>query len=66
GRGVGELLVKAALDQAKADGYTEIYLEMNSRFLRSVQLYRKFGFVLAPFDGAPRYGRSDLLLKRSL
>ncbi|MEZ4575417.1 MAG: bifunctional helix-turn-helix transcriptional regulator/GNAT family N-acetyltransferase [Vampirovibrionales bacterium] len=66
GRGVGELLVKTALDQAKADGYTEIYLEMNSRFIRSVQLYRKFGFVLAPFDGAPRYGRSDLLLKRSL
>lgn len=66
GRGIGELLVQAALNQAKADGHQLIYLEMNSRFIRSIQLYRKFGFILAPFDQPPKYQRSNVLLKRSL
>lgn len=66
GRYIGELLLTTAIDVAKSDGKRSLYLEMNSEFVRSVQLYRKHGFTLAPFEGAPKYQRSDSILKLRL
>ena len=66
GRQVGEQLLKTAIQAARDAGKTRLFLEMNSQFIRSVQLYRKFGFILAPFEGPPKYKRSDSLLTLSL
>ena len=45
GRGIGERLMRAALDAARAAGFEKIELNVYGRNTRATALYRKLGFV---------------------
>jgi ribosomal protein S18 acetylase RimI-like enzyme len=45
GRGIGERLLRAALDAARAAGFERIELSVYGRNERAAALYRKLGFV---------------------
>jgi RimJ/RimL family protein N-acetyltransferase len=46
GRGIGERLIRASIDAARAAGIERIELSVYGRNLRAMALYRKVGFVL--------------------
>ena len=54
GRGIGQALVRACLERARADGRERVYLD-TTRWMESAQrLYQRIGFVRAPeLDWAP-------------
>lgn len=64
GLGVGELLTRAVLDRASADGADRVYLYVVARNVVALRLYQKLGFdpVLAPPPTAPDLGAQYLLL----
>ena len=45
GRGIGERLIRASIDAARAAGFERIELSVYGRNARAVALYRKVGFV---------------------
>jgi ribosomal protein S18 acetylase RimI-like enzyme len=45
GRGIGERLIRAALDQAKTGGFERVELSVYAKNTRAALLYRKIGFV---------------------
>jgi len=45
GRGIGERLIRAALDQAKTGGFERVELSVYAKNTRAASLYRKIGFV---------------------
>jgi ribosomal protein S18 acetylase RimI-like enzyme len=45
GVGLGETLVKAALEQSKKNGFTRCRLEVNTNNRIALSLYKKLGFV---------------------
>jgi ribosomal protein S18 acetylase RimI-like enzyme len=45
GRGIGERLIRAAIDAARAAGFERIELSVYGRNAHAVALYRKVGFV---------------------
>ncbi|MEG2652554.1 MAG: GNAT family N-acetyltransferase [Ruthenibacterium sp.] len=45
GCGVGSAVLKAALEQARRIGYTQVELEVITENTRAIALYKKFGFV---------------------
>lgn len=54
GLGVGEALIRACLDFARAAGYAEVVLWTQSNLLPARRLYARAGFVLEeswPYDG---------------
>lgn len=48
GRGIGEALVRACLDRARADGQRRVYLHTTMWMENAQRLYRRIGFVRAP------------------
>ena len=48
GRGIGEALVRACLDRARADGRTRVYLHTTPWMETAQRLYRRLGFVRTP------------------
>lgn len=61
GKGLGAALIKAALDEARANGFTRVELTVYEGNDRAHALYRKFGFVeegvkrnVVKFDGGYR------------
>lgn len=52
-QGVGEALMKAALDRAREAGLTRVELTVREDNLRAKKLYEKFGFVV---EGVKRRG----------
>ncbi|MDP9468282.1 MAG: GNAT family N-acetyltransferase [Chloroflexota bacterium] len=48
GRGIGEALVRACLDRARADGRLRVYLHTTQWMEAAQRLYRRIGFVRAP------------------
>lgn len=48
GRGIGEALVRACLDQAVVDGRERVYLHTTQWMDSAQRLYRRIGFVRAP------------------
>jgi ribosomal protein S18 acetylase RimI-like enzyme len=57
GRGIGEALVRACLDRARADGRERVYLDTTQWMDTAQRLYRKIGFVRAPtLDWEPAPG----------
>ena len=46
GRGIGERLIRAAIDAARAAGIERIELSVYGRNVRAMALYRKVGFAL--------------------
>jgi RimJ/RimL family protein N-acetyltransferase len=53
GQGVGEALMRATLDAAKAAGLTRVELTVREHNLRAMKLYEKMGFV---HEGVKRRG----------
>lgn len=48
GRGIGEALVRACLERARADGRERVYLHTTPWMVTAQRLYRRIGFVRAP------------------
>jgi len=45
GRGIGERLIRAAIDAARASGFERLELSVYGRNVRAAALYRRVGFV---------------------
>jgi ribosomal protein S18 acetylase RimI-like enzyme len=52
GRGVGSLLMRAALDQLRSDGFAEVVLWVIEGNRRAIEFYERFGFA---GDGSLRH-----------
>jgi ribosomal protein S18 acetylase RimI-like enzyme len=48
GRGLGEALVRACLDRARADGVPLMRLSTQADMVRALPIYRRLGFVRTP------------------
>jgi ribosomal protein S18 acetylase RimI-like enzyme len=67
GRGVGELLVRACLDRARAAGKTRMVLSTDARMHAAHRLYERLGFTRLPErDWTPMPGVSLLVYAVSL
>lgn len=62
GKGIGSILMKALLDNAKRRGIKSIYLEGNTRLTASIKMYRKFGFREVALEGR-NYERVDIIMR---
>lgn len=58
---IGKKLADVAIDKARALGQRQIFLETNSKLKPALNLYKKLGFVDAPYPGgkSEHYQRSD-------
>lgn len=67
GRGVGQALVEACLDQARAAGTKEVVLHSTEWMATAHRLYRRLGFLRAvELDGEPVPGVRLLGFRRTL
>lgn len=68
GRGIGRLLMTAAIEEAQRMGATSIYLETNSTLAPAIALYRAFGFRVVPADQArpTTFSRVDVPMQLDL
>jgi putative acetyltransferase len=68
GRGVGGLLMDAAIATARALGARALYLESNSRLGPALHLYERAGFRHLPAGERPRspYARCDVYMRLQL
>lgn len=68
GRGVGHLLMDAAIATARALGARALYLESNSSLGPALHLYGRAGFRHLPADERPRspYARCDVYMRLEL
>lgn len=68
GRGVGRMLMDAAIARARALGARSLYLESNSRLVPAVTLYERSGFEHLSVEARPgaRYARCDVYMRRML
>ncbi|MCK6695319.1 MAG: branched-chain amino acid aminotransferase [Thermoanaerobaculia bacterium] len=65
-RGIGKMLMRAALDEARRMGATRVILYSNTRTSGpAVQLYRKMGFREIPLEQGV-YQRADIKMERLL
>ncbi len=62
GRGVGRLLLGAIVDEARAQGMTEIGLTTRAVFASAIRLYEAFGFERAAAPARPGV-RQDLAFR---
>ena len=63
GKGVGRMLVSAALAKARKMGMRRVYIETNSALGPALKLYRDAGFVPLPQMIASPYARADVQLE---
>jgi GNAT superfamily N-acetyltransferase len=63
GRGVGRLLVAAAIDRAREMGMKRVYIETNSILAPAIKLYRDAGFVPLKERIPTPYARADVQLE---
>lgn len=62
GRGLGTRVLAALLNQARAAGYAEAWLDTREEMLAANRLYRRFSFEPAPdYNGSPRADRFMVL-----
>ena len=67
GRGIGELLVTACLDRARAAGKRRVVISTGSRMAAAQRLYRRLGFTRLPErDWTPVPGIDLLVFTRDL
>ncbi|MEL7247918.1 MAG: GNAT family N-acetyltransferase [Bacteroidota bacterium] len=67
GMGMGSLLVDHCLEQARASGFSTMYLETVERMVAANHLYQKKGFRLLPGPlGATGHGGCDAFYDRPL
>lgn len=66
GKGIGEWLLVAALDRARALGASSLYLLTNTALGPAVHLYRKHGFRTVREGAHPQYARCNLVMEMTL
>jgi putative acetyltransferase len=66
GRGLGDLLMHAAIGFARETGARRIVIVSNTVLEPAIRLYRKHGFVPVPLDVDPRYRRANIRLELEL
>lgn len=62
-RGIGELLIVAALDYARDHDAKSVYLETSRKLETAVRLYRKLGFREIGLPAATECARTDLVME---
>lgn len=62
GKGIGQLLCEAVIDQAKELGATRIFIESNTLLKPAISLYRKLGFKELK-EYHPSYARGDIQME---
>jgi ribosomal protein S18 acetylase RimI-like enzyme len=66
GRGLGDLLMEAAVGFARQIGARRIAIVSNTVLAPALRLYRKHGFVEVPLESDGRYQRANIRLEREL
>lgn len=66
GRGVGEKLLRAAIDHSRASGKEEIWLESNTRQESAVRLYKRLGFTETDLDAGSPYSRVNIRMRLAI
>lgn len=66
GKGIGKLLLEAAIAKARRLGYDTLFLETNDRLERAVAMYRQRGFREVVPDEPSGYARVNLCMELSL
>ena len=68
GRGVGRLLLEAAIAWARERGAGRLYLESNARLTPALHLYASAGFRHLPTEARPvsPYARADVFMEMLL
>jgi putative acetyltransferase len=66
GRGLGDLLMVAAIEFAEATGSRRLVIVSNTVLEPAIRLYRKHGFTQVPLISDGRYRRANIRLERPL
>jgi GNAT superfamily N-acetyltransferase len=66
GRGLGDLLMQAAIYYALETGARRIIIVSNTVLEPAIRLYRKHGFVPVPLSAEERYRRANIRLELEL
>jgi len=66
GHGYGRMLMAHALEQAKANGASSIYLLSNTILEPAIALYKAFGFATVSLGQHPVYARCNIVMERQL
>ncbi|QLE02977.1 GNAT family N-acetyltransferase [Galbibacter sp. BG1] len=60
GKGIGQELLKFAIDLALKNKFKQVLLYSNRKLENAIYLYRKFGFVEIPLEKDNPYQRADI------
>lgn len=63
---IGEKLLQASIDYAKATGRTRIILESNTKQFAAVTMYRKWNFYEVPLDPNSLFARANIRMQLDL
>jgi ribosomal protein S18 acetylase RimI-like enzyme len=63
GRGIGDLLMRAAIEHARVMRTRVIFLETHHSLAPAMSLYHKHGFVDTPPDPNSEYSRADVRME---
>ena len=66
GRGIGELLGRAAVEWARQAGARSLFLETNSSLANAIRLYERLGFIRTPFPSPSPYARADVYMELAM
>lgn len=66
GRKIGDALMLACVEHARAEGASRIILESNTKQKAAVELYRKYGFVEIPLDPNSHFVRANIRMELDL
>jgi N-acetylglutamate synthase-like GNAT family acetyltransferase len=66
GKGHGHTLLEAAIDLARSEGATTLFLLSNTMLKPAIALYRRHGFHTASEGAHPVYERCNIVMERSL
>ena len=65
GVGIGEKILRAAIEKARELGAKKLFLESNTLLKPAIGLYRKLGFIELQ-DYHPAYARGDIQMELTL
>ena len=66
GKGIGDLLMLAAIERSRSIGASTIFLETHHRLAPAITLYHKHGFVDTPPDPNSAYSRADVRMELAI
>jgi ribosomal protein S18 acetylase RimI-like enzyme len=66
GKGLGNTLIEAVIERARALGATKIFLLSNTRLEAAISLYEKYGFKTVRLGPHPDYERVDIEMELAL